>query len=237
MIEMEAMILAGGLGTRLQSVVNDRQKAAAEVAGKPFFFHLLEKLQRSGLKKVILCLGYQAESVRQSLTDFQQKLELDFSCEQSPLGTGGAVRLALNRSRARQIMILNGDSFLDADLIAFQHWKQHNNIRAAVLLAQVDNVARYGQVTINNDGKILAFTEKGNSSGSGLINAGVYLIDRELLTELPENQNISLEKDFFPTLVRNGLLFGQVSSGAFIDIGTPESFRLAQHFFSTDSSL
>lgn len=236
MIELEAMILAGGQGTRLQSVISDRQKAAAEVAGKPFVHHLLEKLQRSELKKVILCLGYQAESVQQSLTGFRQKLELDFSFEQCPLGTGGAVRLALNRTSARQIMILNGDSFLNADLKAFGQWKQQNDIRAAILLARVDNVARFGQVKITEAGKILAFSEKGSGRGSGLINAGIYLIDRELLTELPEKQFVSLEKDFFPELVRTGLLFGQVSSGDFIDIGTPESYLQAQHFFSPESS-
>ncbi len=235
MIELDAMILAGGLGTRLQNVVSDRQKAVAEVTGKPFVFYLLEKLQRSGLQKVILCLGYQAESVQQSLTGFRQKLDMDFSLEQSPLGTGGAVRLALNRTRARQVLILNGDSFLDADLIAFRQWKQQNDIQAAILLARVDNVARYGQVKITDAGKILTFAEKGGS-GSGLINAGIYLIDRELLTELPEKQFVSLEKDFFPELVRTGLLFGQVSSGAFIDIGTPESYLQAQHFFSPESS-
>ncbi|MDY0176775.1 MAG: nucleotidyltransferase family protein [Lentisphaeria bacterium] len=231
MSNIEAIILAGGLGTRLRSQVHERQKVAALVRGRPFIHYLLEKLHAEGIDKVTLALGHKADSVQENLAEFNSKLQLNYSLENNPLGTAGALRLALEKTNADNLLILNGDSYLDESLQDFIAWWKAAGFEAAMLIAQVPDVSRFGQVRINKRGKVLAFTEKGQDQGKGWINAGVYLLKRKLIMNLTKGQNYSLEKELFPDLLQKGLLYAKTSQAAFIDIGTAESYKQAQDFF------
>lgn len=232
-----AVILAGGLGTRLRAVVPDRQKVAAEVAGHPFIYHIIRQSAAAGIRDIVLCVGHKAETVEQCIAGNFPDLNIVFSKEESPLGTAGAVRLALNKTDAGEILVMNGDSYLDTDISAFVEWKRRNDLAVGLLLKQVEDVSRYGRVTLNAEGRILTFDEKGKFSGAGLINAGIYCFDRGILTVIPENSKCSIEIDIFPSLVSNGRLYGLISEGAFIDIGTPESYSEANAFFERNKLL
>jgi D-glycero-alpha-D-manno-heptose 1-phosphate guanylyltransferase len=202
---MTAAILAGGLGTRLRPVMADRPKVLAEVGGRPLIFYLLDQLAAAGIQDVVLCTGYLGHQVKEVLGESHGPLRLIYSQESSPLGTGGALRLALPLFLTDQVLILNGDSFCDA------------NLRALALIHRL----RTAKATI---------LEKGRKRGPGWINAGIYLIDRSLLQTIPPDQSVSLERESFPAWVGQGL-YGFRSNGRFVDIGTPESFALAQDFF------
>lgn len=232
MSNFEAIILAGGLGTRLRSLMKQRQKVSAEVAGKPFFHYLIQQLYSQNIKKITLCLGYAAETVKDFLPELPEDLKLHFSVEKEALGTAGAVRLAVNENSTAELLILNGDSYIDADFNTLQKWKHVKDAPAAIVLCEVDDVSRYGQVQLNENAQITAFCEKGFAIGKGLINAGAYLLNKELLLNLPVNQKLSFETDFFPKLVKDKLLYGKSCKTKFIDIGTPESYKEAQKFFN-----
>lgn len=223
-------ILAGGRGTRLRSVVSDRPKVLAEVRGRPFLTYLLDQVAEAGAREVVLCTGYQAGMVRELLGDSYGALALAYSPEPAPLGTGGAVRRALPLLRSDPVLVMNGDSFVQADLPAFLDWFFRIRRTAAILLTEVADTSRYGRVTPGTEGEILQFTEKGASEGPGLINAGVYLLRTEIIEAIPSDRPFSLETELFPALIGKGL-YGHASSGAFIDIGVPESFAKAEDFF------
>lgn len=226
-----AVVLAGGLGTRLRSVVADRQKVAAEVDGKPFIHKILGQLREHGIRSVILCVGHLAETVEQSVSGSFPELEIIYSREKAPLGTAGAVRQALTRTNHEEVLILNGDSFLKADLNAFLNVWRETELPVGLLLKEMPDVSRYGRVTLDENGRVLSFDEKGRYAGKGHINAGIYAVKRKFLEGLLTAETGSLEKDYFPELARQGKLFGCPVDARFIDIGTPESYAEAQHFF------
>jgi NDP-sugar pyrophosphorylase family protein len=229
-----AAILAGGLGTRLRSVIPDRPKVLAEVAGRPFIVYLLNQLAAAGIQEVVLCTGYLGHQVKEVLGQTHGPLSLIYSQESSPLGTGGALRLALPIFSTDQVLILKGDSFCDANLLALALIHRLRKARATILLIEVSDNGRFSWVKVDAGGAIQEFLEKGGKRGPGWINAGIYLIDRSLLRTIPPNQKVSLEQESFPAWVGQGL-YGCRSHGRFVDIGTPESFALAQKFFHQES--
>ena len=224
---LTAMILAGGMGTRLRPVLADRQKVAAEVAGTPFIAYLLRQVEKAGVRKAILCAGYRAQSLKTAVQGLFPRLEVKFSIEERPLGTGGALRLALKSCMEKEFLVMNGDSFFDLDLNAFLAFSERASESAVISLRRMENVARYGMVRLPS-GKIARFEEKGAFRGAGWINAGIYRIRREVLEQIPEQTLCSLEREIFPRLAENGELAGYPAEGMFIDIGTPESFLEAQ---------
>lgn len=224
------VVLAGGLGTRLRDSVSDRPKVLAEIRGKPFLTFLLDQLTLAGFKRVILCVGYMADMVQDVLGDAYKSLQITYSKENQPLGTGGALKLALPLITSERIMVMNGDSFIDADLEAFERWALKKAAACAIVLTKVSNTKQYGKVVSVNDGRIESFEEKQKSSGPGWINAGVYLLKRSLVEMIPSRKVYSLEREFFPRLVGKGL-FGYRCDAQFIDIGTPESYAKAGDFF------
>jgi D-glycero-alpha-D-manno-heptose 1-phosphate guanylyltransferase len=228
-----AAILAGGLGTRLRSVVADRPKVLAEVRGCPFLTYLLEQLMAAGVREVVLCTGYLGEQVRETFDNAYGSLNLTYSQELSSLGTAGALRLALPHLQSDSILVMNGDSFCEANLGNFWAWHRQQEAEATLLLTQVPDTRRYGRVQIDTDGQLLSFEEKGNSHGAGWINAGIYLIKRQLLLTIPEHQAVSLEREVFPQWIGRGL-YGYCSEGKFLDIGTPESYAIAERFFAPE---
>lgn len=230
--DITAAILAGGFGTRLQSVVSDRPKVLAEVTGKPFMVYLLEQLSSAGIRKAVICTGYMADKIQECFGDAYDSLEIIYSREDEPLGTGGALRLALPYLSSEIILVMNGDSYIDTDLSIYVDWFSEGEQEAAVLLTCVDDTSRYGSVKINKNKIIASFEEKCENLGPGWINAGIYLLRKSLIASIPAGKFYSLECDLFPQLSGKEL-YGFCSEGRFIDIGIPESYTAAQDFFAT----
>ncbi len=227
---MTAAVLAGGLGTRLRSVVADRPKVLAPVAGRRFLAYLLDKLADAGFERAVICTGYLGEQVSEAFGERWRKLYLRYSQERDPLGTAGALRLALGAIDSDQVLVLNGDSFCDVDISALAEFHRTHQAQVTIALADVPDVSRYGAVQLNVADAVRGFSEKG-SVGPGLINAGVYLLDRQLIESIPSGSFVSIERDCLPSWVGKGL-FGFRGGTRFLDIGTPESFASAQVFFS-----
>lgn len=223
------VILAGGQGTRLRSVVSDRPKIMATVSGRPFVTYLLDRLQNAGFKKVTLSIGYMANMVKETLGVRYGELELDYVYEQTPLGTGGALRLAFDYLDQQPLLALNGDSFCSVDLKAYIYALPNDAI-AGLALTQVSNSDRYGTVKFTSEGRVLEFKEKDSTFQSAWINAGIYLLRPEALSCIPPETNISLEKDIFPKLITKNL-FAWPNGKEFIDIGLPETYENAEAFF------
>ena len=222
------MILAGGLGTRVSHLLPGISKVVAPIDGQPFLTILLRQIQDAGFLETIICTGVHAESIVDALGANWGHLHVRYSRESEPLGTGGAIRLGMERSPAKTFLVMNGDSFVDAPLRDFVLWFTAGNYPAALLTTEVPDVARFGQVLVGADHRVLEFREKGAHQGPGQINAGVYLLRREIFSGIPPGA-FSLERDLFPGLCGSSL-FAFQTRAPFIDIGTPESLAQASHF-------
>jgi len=233
--EVPAVILCGGLGTRLRPVVPDRPKGLALVGGRPFLEYLFGWLRGAGIHDLILCTGYASEAIREHFgTGGPCGLSLRYSEEAVPLGTGGALRGAEHLISKGTFLVLNGDSIVDVDLerLLIDHLRRKS--AATMTLALAPQPERYGQVSIGEQQEVLAFAEKEAAGASGparasrYINGGVYAFQREALALIPPAPPaVSLERSVLPRLIGNGLR-GFRSEGYFIDIGVPEDFRRAQ---------
>ena len=224
--QIKAFVLCGGLGTRLRPVVSDRPKSMALVGGVPFLQLLLERVRSQGVDQVILGTGYMAEQIEDFFRDGQDlALRISYSREREPLGTGGALKLA-EPMLSDPVLILNGDSFVEWSLAATLELFTRRDAAAVIVLQAVPDVARYGSVTIDADGRVTEFVEKGTRTGAGLINAGVYLLRKEMVSALPAGRAISLEKEVFPEQL-SSKVYGLVSNGLFIDIGIPADLERA----------
>lgn len=228
-----AVILAGGMGTRLREVVADRPKVMAEVNGRPFIAYLLDQLAAAGVTNVVFCTGYMANLVSSILGNNYRGMHLNYSVEVKPLGTGGAIRLARPLISSFPILVLNGDSYFDLDLRTFAQQHLNAGAKGSLALATVADVSRYGAVEIAADHAITSFEEKGNRQGSGLINAGIYLLEQASVEAMPLDSAVSIERELFPALIGQGL-YGFAQSGKFLDIGVPADYRSAADFFKTD---
>ncbi|MDQ7834427.1 MAG: HAD-IIIA family hydrolase [Humidesulfovibrio sp.] len=229
MHDVTAYILAGGFGTRLRQVVFDRPKVMAEVLGRPFLYHILDRLARVGIAKAVICTGYMAEQLETAVGSSYRGMSLAYSREETPLGTGGALRLAFERFPARLALAMNGDSLVEADLGAYINWYAEHDFLAALLLVGVDDTSRFGRVDMDEEGRVQAFREKG-IVGPGLINAGVYLLRPESLESIQPGATASIETGVFPGLATTGRLGALAVQGRFLDIGTPESYIAAGRF-------
>lgn len=228
--DLSVAVLAGGLGTRLLPVVSDRPKALAEIHGRPFLQYLLDQLSSAGCSRVVLCTGYLGEQIEQAFGKRYKNLQISYSRETRPLGTGGALRLALPHLLSDPVLVMNGDSFCATDLASLWAWHCNRGSQGTMLLAKVPNTERYGSVKISPDGAVTQFVEK-KQAGSGSINAGVYLLSRQVIDSIPDDAAVSLEHDVFPALISHGLC-GYQGRGRFLDIGTPEDFAAAEQFFA-----
>lgn len=228
----EAIILAGGLGTRLRAVVNDVPKCMAPVAGHPFLYYLLQHLQKYGIRHVILSLGYRHEVVTDWVKCLQGlRTEIDFSVEDSPLGTGGAIRKALTLVEGEDTLVLNGDTFFDVELNRFLICHRQSGLPLSLALKPMEKFERYGNVSLGTNGIIEAFHEK-RYCDRGYINGGVYIINKheKLFRGCPEK--FSFETHILQQKVHEGCLNGFVSDGYFIDIGIPEDYERANRDFA-----
>ncbi len=233
--DVPAVILAGGRGERLRSEVPG-QKVVAPVAGRPFLAFLLDQLAATGFRQIAVAAGYRADEVKHSLCGRPGKLHITIHEEREVLGTGGAVAATAALSRSPRYLVMNGDSYFAADLGRF--YADHVAAAASVsmLLTAVADSRRFGRVAIGESGDVLAFHEKDSDFASpALVNAGIYLFEEAALAQFPSTRPLSLERDVLPRFVGRGLR-GVHQSGAFIDIGLPESYRAAARFFAAPLS-
>lgn len=230
--DCEAVILAGGLGTRLRSVLADRPKPLARVAGRPFLAWILDMVVAAGVRRAVICTGYLAHMVEDELGRQHGSMELSYSREETPRGTGGALLDALQQTSSETILALNGDSLCLADLRQFAAEHRRRAAVTSLLLTQVNDCSRYGRVELDADGRVRAFVEKGGEAKPGWINAGVYLIRRDALLDWPSSSEpVSLEREIFPFWQTSGQLWGHAQGAApFIDIGTPQTLAAAEGF-------
>ena len=228
--DLPALILVGGLGTRLNSVISDRPKPMALVAGRPFLEWLVLMLRSQGVTKITFCTGHKAEMIQNYFGDgSRHSMCLRYSHETKPLGTGGAVRLALETEHAQRFLVLNGDSFLRSDISKLARHHLRKGTSSTMLLVHMQDRGRYGAVEVDYSGAVQSFVEKKPYPEAGLVNAGVYCFDRRVFGPLPLHRSCSLEAEILPGLIGNGL-YALESSGPFLDIGTPDSFATAQTF-------
>jgi D-glycero-alpha-D-manno-heptose 1-phosphate guanylyltransferase len=228
---MEAIVLAGGLGTRLRSVVADLPKAMAPVAGRPFLAHLLDLLVDAGFESAVLAVGYRADAIREHFGERYRNLTLSYSVESEPLGTGGAMRLALRNATTDDVFVLNGDTFAVVDFRAMLEAHRRAGAAMTVAVHAVPDTARYGSLALKGD-RIEGFREKGRH-GPGWINAGVYVVPRSLFDHARVDDAFSFESDFLVPGVDSLKPLAFPTHGLFIDIGVPEDYALAQSLLAT----
>jgi NDP-sugar pyrophosphorylase family protein len=218
--EVDVAILAGGMGTRISSVLGDTPKALAPINDKPYLDHLLDWFAGFGVEKIVLCLGHLSDRI---VAHVSGKASVLCVVEPEPLGTGGAIKFARSHLTSDDVLIINGDTWLDADLCQFYASHKKQGCPSSILCLEVDDVSRYGSVEIDKE-KITMFLEKDPSkSGPGLISAGAYLFSQQSLDQLMITDGGSLEKDYLQCQPP-GAIHGFIAKAAsFIDIGTPES--------------
>lgn len=221
---MEAIVLAGGLGTRLRSVVSDLPKPMAPIGDKPFLEYILKYLQKNGVTKAILSVGYMWEIIKDYFGDRFENIELVYSVEDEPLGTGGAIKKAMTQVRNSQVYIINGDTFFDLDLKILS---LEDNSKLILSLKQMINFDRYGCVESNDDNLVTAFTEKGYRE-SGNINGGIYLASKDIFDDYTLDEKFSFE-EFMQENFKTLKAFVKVFENYFIDIGIPEDYEKAQN--------
>jgi len=228
----ECIILAGGFGTRLQSVVKDVPKCMAEVAGKPFLFHIFRYLEQQEVSHVILSLGYKANVVVDWLEDNKFAFPVSYVIEQEPLGTGGAIKFAMEKASSDSVFVINGDTFFSVNLSGFMGFHAEKSADISLCLKPMVDFDRYGSVEIQDD-RVVKFNEK-KYCKSGLINGGVYLINKPALENLGLPHKFSFEKDVLENLSLDLKILGYKSNSYFIDIGIPEDFAKANIDFLSD---
>jgi NDP-sugar pyrophosphorylase family protein len=225
---ISAVLLVGGMGTRLRSVVPNAPKPLATVGDKSFLELLVRQLSSQGISRLVMCTGYLADQIAQHFgAGHKWDVSIQYSQELQPLGTAGAVKLAQSFLKsASEFLVMNGDSFMEVDLDRLLQFHRENHALVTMAVRRVDNASRYGTVHLEAEGRVTGFAEKTGQETPGVVNAGVYVFNQEVLQNIPEGP-CSLEKDVFPKLLKRGV-FALEQQGVFIDIGTPEDYARAQ---------
>jgi len=229
---MESIVLAGGLGTRLRSVVSDLPKCMAPVAGNPFLYYIFRYLQQQGATHVILSVGYKYEAIQAWVEQGSWPFTVSYAIETEPLGTGGAIKLALQQATEEEVLIMNGDTFFDIDLSKLVSAHRASGAELSIALKPMCDFDRYGNVGLNEENRISSFQEK-QFCAQGQINGGTYVINRlgSLMDNLP--QKFSFETEVMQRLFGERFFHGFINDGYFIDIGIPEDFEKANVEFKT----
>lgn len=229
---LSAVILAGGLGTRLRSMVNDRPKVMAMVAGRPFGEWVVMALQAAGIRHLIFCTGYLGEMVQDHFQDGATwGMTIDYSHEKILLGTGGALRQCLSFVRSDPVLVVNGDSYCQVNVLEYLQWHSAMPRVGSMVVVKTENPERFGSVEMASNDAVVGFKEKALGLNVSWINAGMYLLSQKMLGSIPPNQPISLEREVLPLWVRRGL-WGFPSPGVFVDMGTPQGLGKAEDIFS-----
>jgi len=223
---MEAIILAGGLGTRLRKVITDIPKPMAPVNENPFLWYIFRWIKQYPVDKLIISAGYKAENIKSCFGDIVFDIPVEYAVEENPLGTGGAVRYALQRTSGDDIIVLNGDTYFPVDLRKLILFHKENNSSFTIALKRMQDFDRYG--TVECAGNIIKKFNEKKYCKEGLINGGIYLINRNIIESWNISGAFSLEKDIMEKEAGTSLLKGMVFGDVFIDIGIPEDYRKAQ---------
>src|SRR5258705_5895746 len=226
----EAIILAGGLGTRLREIVPDLPKCMAPVAGQPFLKHVIRYLLSQGIEKFIFAVGYKHEIIEKFLNDQFPALNYQCSIEEEPLGTGGAIQLACKRipqNGTKKILIVNGDTIFKADIQKAALFHNEKNAECTLLLKPMQNFDRYGVVELDTDCTVKNFKEK-QFFENGDINAGIYILNIESFLDKGFPEKFSFEKDYLEKFYPKRKIFGMIQDEYFIDIGIPQDYQRAQ---------
>ena len=229
---MQALVLAGGEGTRLRPLTLTVPKPAMPLAGRPFLTFMLDWLADHGVSEAILSCGFQAEGVRRVLGDIYDGMRLRYVVEEEPLGTAGPVRFAADEGiLADRFLVLNGDCLTDFDLTEQMAQHYTTGAHATLALAAVEDVASYGVVPTDDEGRVEAFLEKSDAPPPGVnrVNAGIYVLERAVADRIEAGRAVSFEREVFPAMAREGVLYGFMAEGYWIDIGTPERYLEATY--------
>lgn len=230
-----AIILCGGMGTRLHAITKDQTaKPMVDVAGKPFLQYLLDYCLSQGITQVVMAVGHHRDVIMAHFGHHYGKLSIEYSIEESPLGTGGALKQAMQQPLAQTadlILALNGDSFIAYDLNTMTALLDDHHAQLVMALRPLENTGRYGRVTMDADQKLTGFEEK-KGGCPGTINSGVYLLRSSLIESLPSANVFSFETDFLEKEIGTAPFYGSLVSSYFIDIGTPDDYQSANLDFA-----
>ena len=229
--DMESIILAGGLGTRLRGVIGEQPKCMAPVNGKPFLHYLFTYLQQQHCNHVILSLGYKYEVVLQWLQTTNWSFSIDYVVEDELVGTGGGILLAMQKAIEDDVLVLNGDTMMQTDLNSLLHFHKKNKADTTLTLTDMQQFDRYGTVKMDEDNTITAFEEKSYQE-KGTINTGIYAINKAAFLEKALPAKFSFEKEYLEKEIGNEKLKGYKTEGYFIDIGVPADYEKAQTDFA-----
>lgn len=230
---LEAIVLAGGFGTRLQGVVSDVPKSMALVNNRPFLEYLFDYLISQGIHKVVLSVGYKHEAIINHFDDHYRSIGIDYAIETEPLGTGGGIRNALWKIEGKQAFAMNGDTIFKVDYRAMLDFHLKKKADATLALFKTKETARFGLVNLDRTRRITGFIEKSAMAPpQGLINGGVYIIEKIFLMEPEFRGRFSIEKDCFEKYMEDSRFYGFVSNGYFHDIGIPDDYKKAQDDFA-----
>ena len=227
----EAIVLAGGFGTRLQPVVNDLPKSMAPVRGRPFLEYLFDYLLAGGIGTVVLSVGYKSEAIQAHFGDEYRSLKVRYAFEQEPLGTGGGIRKAFGLVEGPEAIVLNGDSLFRISLPDMQAFHRAGGGLLTIALRYIQDTSRYGSVGIDFLHRVKGFEEKKDNAGPGYINGGIYILNKEFMTGELFPEKFSVEKDCFEKYCRDYAMLGFAAEGYFLDIGIPEDYAKAQDEF------
>jgi len=228
---MEAVILVGGLGTRLRKAISDLPKAMAPVNGRPFLEYQLAYLKNNGITRVILAVGYKKDYIISHFGNKFLQMDIAYAEEDQPLGTGGAIMNAIHNVSEEQFYILNGDTIFDINLKKLQEVHQAKNADLTIALRKVHDTSRYGAVAMGEDGRVKGFLEKGEAEGEGLINGGIYFGTRDFFDKIALKGKFSFEKEILELKYNKYLFYGVAFDDYFLDIGIPEDYNRAQNEF------
>lgn len=229
---MEAIILAGGFGTRLRHVVSEVPKPMAPVCGRPFLQFLLDMIARQGVTHAVLAVGYKREVIQRYFGASYSGMHLEYSVEEEPLLTGGAIIQALSKCKEDGVFILNGDTYFDVRIAALQEFAIKNHAELVLAGRRMTDFDRYGTILTDPDGRIRGFVEKQPCS-EGVINGGIYFMHRSFLENTKERR-FSFEEQVLRQRVSEGKMYAFLSDGYFIDIGIPEDYQKAQDDFRNE---
>ena len=225
----DAVVLCGGAGLRLRPVIGEAAKSMAAVAGGPFLEVLFRQLARHGFNRAILAVGYQKEAIQSHFGSCAFGLQLIYSPEEHPLGTGGALRNSADLVETNSVLVMNGDSYTNVDLSHFLTHYRETAADASVVVVPADGRIDCGFVLLDGGGRVESFDEKQAPADAAYVNAGIYLLSQQVLLDIPAGELVSLERELLPRWLREGRkIRGFVYSGRCIDIGTPERYSHAQ---------
>jgi len=226
--DVPIVLLVGGMGTRLRAVLPSTPKPLASVGNTAFLELLVLQLRAQGMRRLVMCTGYLSDQIEAQIGDGSKwNLEIEYSKETRPLGTGGAVKFAERYlKQASEFLVMNGDSFLEMDVRQLLRFHREHGGLVSMAVRRVADAARYGTVRLDALNRVIGFAEKAGAEAPGIVNGGVYVFSRAVLEHIPEGP-VSLEREIFPRLLSQGM-YAAEQNGLFIDIGTPEDYARAQ---------